>query len=146
MAKCHNQSLEEIDDLKRMAVARINQMEKDAVEILKLKEKAKEPEAELTKTRADHSKELDEFLSNTKRDATIAIFEAKTKMADEAIAAGIDASIWDLQTWRDRLASLKGEDLESEQDVAYGKAIVIAEVVMQEGDDGCSFGEEGKLD
>lgn len=104
--------------MRRLAEVRIAAHDKDAAELTKLRKENKEIKSSLNKhiaeseTRAVEMKKM--LVEEVKRDATIAVLESRILMATEAIAKGFDSSIWTVNTWKAKLAKLKGENPETE--------------------------------
>lgn len=73
---------------------------------------------------------MSRFLSDTKTNARIAVYDARLKMVEEAEAKGYDTSIWEVKTWKAKLKSLRGEDPKQEDSKVASPMDMIVEVAQ----------------
>lgn len=101
----------------KLSQARAAAHEKDAAELTKLKKEVKDLKASISKMNAEADAKMkeveDDLKAKIKKDATIAIFQARIRMASKASDKGVDTSFWPVDTWKIKLATAKGEEPET---------------------------------
>ena len=90
-------------EMRRITAAKDQYMARDRAEILALKEKVEILEAR-------HLLELTTTTEEAKESATLAVFQSKVKMAEEASDPNFDRSNWKVEEWKKVVSELSFED------------------------------------